>query len=212
MKTRPILFNDQMVRAVLEGRKTQTRRLLKVQPQQSEFEPSILHFSGLTKKRQVIGGKVIPKGEYWSGSSTIEEYAKQCPYGKTGDQLWVRETFCPIYAQEPKYNGGKPIEYDYFSTYKHGYRLGDVIGIKKKWTPSIFMPRDASRIQLEITNVSVEKVQSITYSDAIAEGVTYEKGYTDPRDAYRYLWESINGDDSWDANPWVWVIEFEVVK
>ncbi len=198
MKERPILFNAAMVNAILNGSKTQTRRIINPQPYQCEFEPSILHFNGLTKKRQVINGKVIPKGEYWSGSSTVESYAKACPFGYAGDQLWVRETFSamgdetrhavPIFyrADRPNDNGG--------------------------WTPSIHMPRWASRIQLEITNVGVEHLQSITYSDAIAEGVNYEKGYTDPRHAYKWLWESINGEGSWAANPWVWVIEFEVLK
>lgn len=231
MKERPILFNAAMVNAILNGSKTQTRRIINPQPYQSEFEPSILHFNGLTKKRQVINGKVIPKGEYWSGSSTVESYAKACQFGYASDQLWVRETFtgdknnfgyrADAVCGSMGYDGdGKKIfmkhgyildetcKQTYQDNFEEGFNTYGLGHFSGKWKPSIHMPRWASRIQLEITNVGVEHLQSITYSDAIAEGVIYEKGYTDPRHAYKFLWETINGEGSWDANPWVWVIEF----
>lgn len=137
------------------------------------------------------------------------------PYGKIGDRLWVRETFCPIFPQDPDYNNGEPIEYDYRADYQHGTRLGDVLGIKKIWKPSIFMPRDAARITLEITNIRVERLNDISEEDALAEGVKKKVILDWPlitRAAwceFRNLWSGINGEESWDLNPWVWVIGFK---
>jgi hypothetical protein len=132
----------------------------------------------------------------------------------------VRENFCPIYPQDPAYNGGRPIEYDYAATYQHGNRLGDYIGIKKRWKPSIHMPRAASRITLEITGVRVERLQDISGADALAEGITLHPNHRNkPRDnicgpvqTYRDLWEKINGPGSWEANPWVWAVSFKRVE
>ena len=183
MKERPLLFSGPMIRAILAGTKTQTRRVLK----------GANHVSA--------GGAPLK----FTGSDIREV---QCPYGWIGDRLWVRESFCPIYPQDPNYNGGRPIEYDYQATYKHGDRLGDLIGVRKKWKPSIHMPRAASRITLEVTGVRVERLQDISEADAQAEGV-----YTDPAcpayDAYAQLWDEINGTGAWDANPLVWVVEFK---
>lgn len=198
MKERPILFSAPMVRAILAGTKTQTRRAVKLQPEAEHGGEPYWFVGGYrawtyrnTTDLLRKGGNVMP-----------------CPYGQTGDRLWVRESFCPIYSQDPHYNGGRPIEYDYQATYKHGDRLGDLIGVKKKWKPSIHMPRAASRITLEVTAVRVERLQDISEADALAEGV-----YTDPAcpayDAYAQLWDEINGSDSWEANPWVWVVEFK---
>ncbi|CAG0966332.1 hypothetical protein MTYP_01013 [Methylophilaceae bacterium] len=215
MNARPILFSTPMVRAILDGRKTQTRRVIKPQPDGGVQNGVIGPLNG-------VGNLLV------------------CRLGQPGDRLWVRETFCPIYPQNPNYNGGNPIEYDYAATYKHGDRLGDSIGIKKKWAPSIHMPRAASRITLEITGIRVERLQDISEADARAEGL---KGLTkdgnlvkygipdsdglpgsdntgwdwcdwhaDSRQAFRRLWSSINGPDSWAANPWVWVIEFRRIK
>lgn len=196
MKERPILFNAPMVRAILDGTKTQTRRVVKGGPLQwlvgAKFDPAF----------------VADPGNYL------------CPYGQPGDRLWVRENFCPIYPQDPTYNGGRPIEYDYAATYQHGNRLGDTLGIKKRWKPSIHMPRWASRITLEITGVRVERLQDISEADAIAEGVGLNAGAIgvpttgeSPQPMaialYQDLWQSINGPDSWTANPWVWAVEFK---
>ena len=177
MKERPMLFSAPMVRALLAGMKTQTRRAFKTK-----------------------NGGVWPNANDLPG---IRQILRSCPYGQPGDRLWVRETFARIDGQTRPW-----IETDYKATYTHGDRLGDTLGIKKRWTPSIHMPRHASRITLEVTGVRVERLQDISEADAIAEGV-----YTDPAcpayDAYAQLWDEINGLGSWEANPWVWVVEFK---
>jgi hypothetical protein len=195
MKERPILFNAHMVSAILDSRKTQTRRVIKSQPI----------------------GPVEKLCACWSWADTGSRdpecgghYGFSCPHGKPGDRLWVRETFC--------LSGSFPI-----------YRADSNPSTPVRWTPSIFMPRSASRITLEITDVRVERVQAISETDAIAEGIdnigleysiepwkNYLKagnGYqkSTPQASYMTLWKSINGHESWDANPWVWVIEFRRV-
>ena len=206
MKEHPILFSAPMVRAILAGTKTQTRMVLKLQPPADAEHHSLADV-----------------GHPWHdiyGHNGPAIHRVRCPYGQPKDRLWVRENFCPIYPEDPHYNGGRPIEYDYQATYKHGHRLGDLIGEKKKWKPSIHMPRTASRITLEITGVRVERLHDISESDAIAEGVRVHADHHEkpcssiysPVQAYRDLWESINGAGSWDANPWVWVVEFKRVE
>jgi len=226
MKERPILFSAPMVRAILDGSKTQTRRVVKPQPHQSEYEPD--HFSWMekTKKREVSkgwrpdgnGGRiptetVTPKGTLRSVSVSRGWFSEHCPYGQPGDRLWVRETFCPDWADHGpiyKANGGSAIE--------AGYPR------EPRWKPSIHMPRKFSRITLEITGVRVERLQEISEDDACAEGVSYTGPYPNAvlsgflprpddlaRKEFKLLWESINGADSWAANPWVWVIKFKRV-
>lgn len=204
IKERPILFSGPMVRAILEGRKTQTRRIAK--PRCDDKTPCE-HWSGVnTKELGVIMFRLCEHG----GEGL------DCPYGQPGDRLWVRETFrlsepndCACY--EPcSCKSGLPI---YKATCGFEREKGDPI-----WKPSIFMPRWASRITLEITGVRVERLQDITEADAKAEGVigcvrqnSYPRG-TDgqpSRAEYAILWESINGQGSWDKNPWVWVLEFK---
>jgi hypothetical protein len=191
MNSRPILFSGAMVRALLDGKKTQTRRVCK-----PANEAALTH---------------VVECPYAQWGDEDGDVLFKSPYGVFGDQLWVRETFCPIYPQDPSYNGGQPIEYDYAATYKHGNRLGDSLGIKKVWRPSIHMPRAASRITLEITGVRVERLQDISEADAMAEGITHST-LNDPRVEYRWLWESINGPGSWDANPWVWCVSFRRIS
>ncbi|KIF80798.1 hypothetical protein [Noviherbaspirillum autotrophicum] len=216
MKERPILFSAPMVRAILDGTKTQTRRVVKPQPVLRRD----LSVSDNELAWQLSPGSFI----ICPNTRAPEDFEKRSPYGQPGGRLWVRETFCPIYPQDPTYNGGEPIEYDYAATYKHGDRLGDSLGIKKVWKPSIHMPRAACRIVLEVTGVRVERLQDISEADAIAEGIErsgecnwcdyLDYGYNDftnARYSYRTLWESINGAGSWNANPWVWVIEFKRV-
>lgn len=219
MKERPILFSAPMVQAILAGNKTQTRRVVKIPDNgfhNYEFSHMYLHNAAFVSRIEgVTRAEHIP-----------------CPYGQIGDQLWVRETFCPIFPQDKNYNNGKPIEYDYKASYNHGDRLGDLIGIRKKWTPSIHMPRRASRIQLEIIAIRVERLNSITVGDPINEGVEslrnegeFWRDYSNPDgkgivsltcnsayESFMTLWESINGDESWTENPWVWVIEFKRVE
>jgi hypothetical protein len=214
----PILFSAPMVRAILDGSKTQTRRSLRVQPPAGALSVERYHHPDPRDHFYAIDGQGIMAG-----------FSVPCPYGQPADhhwypeadRLWVREAFCPIYPQDLSYNGGQPIEHDYAATYKHGNRLGDHIGVKKTWKPSIHMPRCASRINLEITGVRVERLQSISERDSLAEGVTIEPhhswGYCageflpPAMRAYRDLWKSINAPGSWEANPWVWVIEFRRV-
>ena len=236
MTERPILFSGSMVRAILSGSKTQTRRVVKPGRGQEWLRPSTLLLSPRAKPVLIDGqqwaqfahpeaGKMFMgiQHDEWSPLGCV-----RCPHGAPGDRLWVREAFDPIYPQDPHYNGGRPIEYDYRATYQHGYRLGDSLGIKKRWTPSIYMPREASRITLQVTDVRVERLQDISEADAIAEGIeadrqpgdkvplwrNYATGGTTicPQHSYRTLWESINGDGSWSINPWVWVVSSQRVE
>ena len=176
MKERPILFSGPMVRAILDGRKTQTRRPVKPQP--------------------------------FVATTSMFDISK-CPLGQPGDRLWVRETW-------RKDALGTVVEYRATTS-----ALMEFIA---PWRPSIHMPRWASRITLEITRVWVERVQDITEDEAKAEGIvdggcmTCGKPETcgcqnprpDRRDSFANLWQSIYG--TWDANPWVWAVEFRRVK
>lgn len=177
---RPILFSGPMISAILAGKKTQTRRIAKMN----------------------VSGRVARAGRNWHPDDPNAVIA--CPFGQSGDRLWVRETW---FDATPFLDA--PVFSDLMG--KFAYKAdGTFIGCHK-WRPSIHMPRVASRITLAIDDVRLEHLQSVTYIDAKAEGVTYEKGYVDPRDSFRRLWESIAGPGSWDINPWVWVISFRVV-
>lgn len=217
MKERPILFQGAMVRALLDGTKTQTRRIVK----------------GLTSKMWIEesdkgGFNVCYDGEPCCGTGVWEvpehSYPITCPYGKPGDRLWVREShwyFKDEYDHETGYFP-PPLRLDDFE-----YRA-DGESDRHGWYPSIHMPRIGSRITLEITGVRVEQLQDISESGAIAEGIerdvqpgdssplwrNYQTGGTTISPVYSYetLWESINGAGSWALNPWVWVVEFKVVK
>lgn len=196
MKEHPILFSAPMVRALLNGSKTQTRRVVK--PQSDEH--------GLTREAETW-----PDNWHWFDSSCG---LHRCPYGAPGDALWVKETFCVFDEGRVHYR----------AHFEHDPKGEKTYGVK--WSPSIFMPRWASRITLEIIDVRVERVQDISESDAMAEGVDMETPVTLPfsnampwatvtykprsaKDGYAALWETINGAGSWNANPWVWVIEFK---
>lgn len=199
VKERPILFSAPMVRALLDGSKTQTRRTVKFNDRLDRWDADGFY---------QVQNETISK-EPWNEKAIRWNIA--CPFGQPGDRLWVRETFAKIIGQTAGW-----IETDYRATYTHGDRMGDLMGVKKKWTPSIFMPRDASRITLEITGVRVELLQEISEADAIAEGVqllktqsALDRGVWAHR--YAQLWESINGPGSWKKNPWVWVLEFQKV-
>ncbi len=181
MKERPILFSAPMVLALLAGTKTQTRRLIKPQPM------------------------VRPIG--WG---TFDDNPRMrtlsCPYGQPGDRLWVREAWAVPF----QFNDRAPFDLPGGVTQKMYFRAdGDPshAGNAGKWRPSIHMPRWASRISLEVTNVRVERLQDISESDAVAEGVNHVS-YRTAVEAYSDLWESINGDGSLALNPWVWVVEF----
>lgn len=209
MKERPILFQGDMVRALLDGSKTQTRRMCKPQP---------------VADARFSGGYFIPgKGKGGVQISVEAPYVGiACPYGKPGDRLWVREAWRTLNVHDhvpPRELTGAKVSYDASTL-----RTEPSIWWGKK-RPSIFMPRWASRITLEITDVRVERLQDISEADAEAEGcdrLTWD-GTQGPADlidwplktvdrpwanGYALLWESINGDDSWAANPWVWAVSF----
>ena len=176
MKERPILFSGPMVRAILDGRKTQTRRVIK-----SRYKDS---FGWGAAKPLILGSQEDFDARY------------RCPYGKRGDKLWVREA-CYVESTGTANGYGRHIL----------YRATDQDAPVSKWTPSIHMPRWASRITLEVESVRVERLQDISAKDAIAEGCCDPTSST-PKRAFEWLWESINGPGSWEANPWVWVVEF----
>jgi hypothetical protein len=205
IKERPILFSGPMVRAILDGRKTQTRRVIKPQPAWKVANMDVRYNS-----ESEVYLPYITDGKYKGWCTTPMWY---CPYGQPGDRLWVRETF--LYWS---IGGGAGLYYKASDT--------DIPG---PWKPSIFMKREYSRITLEITRIRVERLQDIENGDAMSEGVElpdavrfamrngFGGGEFDaidysPIDDYRKLWESINGAGSWDINPWVWVLEFRRVE
>jgi hypothetical protein len=207
MKSRHIMFSAPMVRAILEGRKTQTRRVAI-----KTSQPHVVYATDFDQDECLleIENSLIGK-RYWNG----------CPYGKPGDQLWVRET-CRAEELPSGLDGVRYAADGAFREIENTHEASDVWvklngyrGGKGLTVPTIHMPRWASRITLEITGVRVERLNEISGADCIAEGIIesdapqYAFGL---HDAYRDLWESINGPGSWDANPWVWVIEFAVVK
>jgi len=201
MKERPILFSGEMVRAILEGRKTMTRRVIKPQPTAPEFfgwcsEPNDKRYG------QVSFGK----------NCMISSWAKN-PYGQPGERLWVQE---PAYIHNPP-NEREPNGCVYY--------VADIgLGGAGCPSPAMFIPRWASRITLEVVSVRVERVQDISEEDAKAEGVEldprlegYYRDYLDQkprstaRESFLTLWDSINAKRGygWDANPWVWGVEFK---
>lgn len=189
-KEKPILFSGDMIRAILNGRKTQTRRIVKNA------------YCGATETTHNSTKSVW----YWWNEGLVDSF--RCPYGEPGHQLWVRETF-HTYA--------KTAEDWILPTTGIYYRADEEQDpTLYKWKPSIHMPRWASRIQLKITDVHIERLQDISEVDAREEGVTvpvgdptmYDTIYTD---YFRVLWDSINEKrgHGWITNPWVWVIDFK---
>ncbi|ENU1224635.1 morphogenetic protein [Enterobacter hormaechei] len=194
---RGMIFNGEMVRAILDGRKTQTRRVMKPQPDED----------GLAK---VINGP-------WVDTS---ERIYRCPFGVPGDRIWVRETFQgPLFDfeqmeayQEDSSKFKKPEFCVYKADGKPAPEFFDADdNLHCGWRPSIHMPRWASRITLEITGVRVEQLNDISEEDARSEGISGSSA-RDVKEAYAALWRSIYGSDSWRANPWVWVIEFKRIE
>ena len=222
-KDRPILFSAPMVRALLDGSKTQTRRVVKPQPPNVADGACWIEINGMPAWQWVANGD---EQDIIASAKTFV-----CPYGQPGDRLWVRETHFAFGRWETRFNDKKGRDewsfvditqecgrqYSYPATGPRGVAHKRDSGITPTWweRPSIFMPRAASRITLEITGVRVKRLQDISDSDALAEGIdageSLPMGCTKDagRAAYSALWESINGPDSWAANPWVWVIEFK---
>lgn len=199
MKERPILFSGEMVRAILRGQKTQTRRIAK-----DVRHPDLGNW--------YTPGALVMEGE------PQQVIHRACPYGQPGERLWVRETFAmddngdyewPVYRAD-----GSPLP---------------ILPLSRgpsRWKPAIHMPKAQARIWLEITGVHLERLQEISNADAQAEGCDHcdpcehtrqsctEIGCPGPdyRYGYRKLWEQLNGPHSWIANPWVWVIEFQQIQ
>jgi len=227
IKERPVLFNAPMVRAILDGRKTMTRRVVKNSPLAKNAE-RVLSYHGKTEFDFILpngSGHIVP-----------------CPYGEPGERLWVRETvslqgfYCDD-ANYPPLQGRVAAECP-VDARMTGIAIYKADGAKRTvrclapmvegnchWRPSIHMPRWASRLTLEITDVRVERVQDISEKDAIAEGIlewtksfresgTYHpNGQLDayPSTAFLRLWDEINGEGAAKENPWVWVVSFKRV-
>ncbi|HCQ8924142.1 hypothetical protein RAF29_21225 [Klebsiella pneumoniae] len=221
MKERGMIFNGEMVRAILDGRKTQTRRPIKWK--QTRFTE--------------IGER--EDGSKWPWSEDAEhafDFWHPCPFGSVGDRIWVRETFQgPLFdfdLMDSYCKDSTPFEKSEFCVYKADggpapefYDADDELHCC--WRPSIHMPRWASRILLEITDVRVERLNAISEEDATAEGVppagsllpdypgtflTPKGDFATAKVAFQRLWESIYGEESWKANSWVWVISFKRVE
>lgn len=233
MKERGMIFNGEMVRALLDGRKTQTRRIMKAQPSE-DFTPMNMALEADYKARWYTPGIVDKDGYLQPAGKEVfgvanENEGYSCPFGAVGDRIWVRETWA-------RYN----IDQD---SHDMAYRatIPEDWPESGRWRPSIHMPRWASRITLEITDVRVERLNAISEQDAQSEGVHTEvwdqtvvarnyaaideffqfwsedmPHYVEMnqlyRSSFRSLWESIYGAENWQANPWVWVIEFKRVE
>lgn len=189
-KERPILFSGAMVRALLDGTKTQTRRVVK--PVRGYEHNDVCRPDMAAESWDV----------WWHGTHETVGVMQTCPYGLPGERLWVREAVAEISCR---------------LTYRADTDDGAHC-VVKRWTPSNHMPRWASRILLEITSVRVERLQDIGTEEIQAEGVVtadadiMERGCRARVIDFTNLWESINGAGSWDANPWVWVVEFKRVQ
>lgn len=243
MREIQILFSTPMVQAILRGDKTQTRRVVKPQPEKVPGSDDSIPAREFIEK----GNELLSKGLKTIIRGTGGMMFPDCPYGKPGDVLWVRETWCQVMRdhahdllegrrENDLFVRPTQVHSDWmqYAKDKYGY----------KWKPSIHMPKAAARIWLKVVNVRVERLHEITEQDAISEGVekciadkerfgaravgmrlfrNYERkdnslrdypcnGFEEAKISFETLWQSINGRESWDANPWVWVVEFEVLS
>jgi len=205
MKARPILFSAPMVRAILEGRKTMTRRVMNPTGTVDSFvfnSPAFTRYK-YTKMWRDLEDRYCAYFETDPESGAKYGFAEsfECPYGQPGDRLWVRETFFEEPDGRVYYRAGYP-----------AYESWVTGTVCVNWRPSIFMPRALSRILLEVTAVRVERVQDISQDDARREGIDpSHAGYC--LGAFKRLWDSINSKRGygWDANPFVWVVEFKPI-
>lgn len=231
VKERPILFKADMVRAILDGRKTMTRRIAKIPDLVSWQFWSGFWVPENPEDYEIEPGTWMGAIEFdtFDGRQYDERVIGKCPYGKPGDRLWVKEN---AYISQKHFGYPEDAKhYDYDGDYRvvaysasmdaDGVRCAEDYGVKQR--SSMLMPRWASRITLEVTNVRVERLQAITEEDALAEGLYhsqdhisdlfgYEQGKFTNRTAlgaFGRLWGSINGKTHpWSSNPWVWVVEF----
>lgn len=219
MKERPIIFTAPEVRAILAGRKTVTRRVVKPQPYPNGYRfdgrEILCHIDDLPANAMLLD---VGRGKARYTTSNLEGWGLHCPCGQTGDRLWVRETFLH-----------EPADYCWEASVSIPVRPAmtiyradaDPTGVGTAgWKSPIHMPRSLSRITLEIESVRVERLQDISSDDCVAEGVGDPVGTPLPygsvteawnRRSYQLRWETINGPDSWTANPWVWVLSFKRV-
>lgn len=230
MKERPILFSAPMVRAILDGRKTQTRRLMK-EPWQVKLTRAV-RGDGPWRSTKVEPGvhvaehnpngavSVLATNGQWLGLRP-HEFEWVCNYGQPGDRLWVREA---AYVAPPNFgrdddanwkdNQGRPRVISWAANMdSDAVRCATDFGVKK--TPSMFMPRWASRITLEVVAVRVERLQQISGADILAEGIAWagDNGELVEVDQFVTLWDSINAKRApWASNPWVWVVTFKRVQ
>jgi hypothetical protein len=228
MKERPVLMSGPMVRSLLKGAKRETRRIVKLQPSHHwehfpEYKLSTTVQDGYDDGRaRVLFEHTVPNLKLYEAEPHVA-----CPHGAVGQTLWVRETWRPDASHDPDdtlYRADVSEEWE------------RVCGNLVKWRPSIFMPRQRSRIDLSVTSLAVERVQSITDDGTVREGMTgwtkdgalYKYAPPDPegtgpmwpwvdcprtpRAAFERLWGEINGRESWEANVYVWVVGFDVVK
>ncbi|HCF4136747.1 TPA: hypothetical protein NIE10_001816 [Pseudomonas aeruginosa] len=208
MKERPILFTGPMVRAIIEGRKTVTRRVMKYQPHE-DASVTVGNYNVTVVDRH---GEQQPGPEAFGAWWSDGERGCICPHGQPGDRLWVREAWAAdaqVDAIAPRdLSQGEPIWYPADLSVR---QTGCSMISKGRGRPSIHMPRWASRILLEITAVRVERLQDISDPGALAEGVSHSEMHSGDSlvDVFARLWESTGGD--WAANPWVWVVEFKRV-
>lgn len=222
---RGMIFNGEMVRALLDGRKTQTRRIVKGTDSAVKF----------CKEWNINGEEVfVVLGEKDHTGMNPVLGAISCPFGAVGNRIWVRETFQgPLFNYEQmdeyledssKFEKPEFCQYAADGGHRPEYQDADD-NLRHGWRPSIHMPRWASRILLEITDVRVERLNAINEHDAQAEGVAklrggfwkhYQPGWTQhqlsARGSFVTLWKSIYGDESWNSNPWVWVIKFKRIE
>ena len=217
VKERPILFSSPMVRAILAGAKTQTRRVVK---QLQGMDPADVRLA------RTQGGYPDGVRPVWECDFCEPDiFSTPCPYGQPGDRLWVRETWQSVpfgphrdWPGCPDLRPQKPSEWN--RTAVVIWRADGEMPGSEIWRPSIHMPRWASRIMLEITGVRVERLNDISEDDAAAEGVG--PGYVPNslgsttcvgcRPMFARVWRDINGPCSWDANPWVWVVDFKRIE
>ncbi|HHA2019628.1 TPA: hypothetical protein ACOEGN_003205 [Enterobacter kobei] len=214
MKERGMIFNGEMVRAILDGKKTQTRRIMKVQPSDG-FHPTHNGYDLDLNAHWYTPGVIDKNGYLQPAKKDVfgvadENEGYTCPFGAVGDRIWVRETWAEAGASAPDlklYRANYPAHVP--THYENVPPASDI-----RWTPSIHMPRWASRITLEITGVRVERLNDISECDAKAEGAPTECCVIGDKHflGFRSLWKSIYGDESWRSNPWVWVIEFKRIE